>query len=287
MKKFCLVTNALKDKGLTITKRISDYLKSKGCEVLELTNIDFKGDSASINMGFRDVDGSYDCCIVLGGDGTLIRTARKLSGLGIPLVGINLGMLGFLSVVEKDNIEKSLDELIAGRYDVEERFMLKTDDPLGSFGEEMVAVNDVVVTRSGKSRLICVRVKVGNERAADFLGDGVIISTPTGSTGYNLSAGGPIVTPKSNLMVITPICPHSLNSRSIVVSGDEEISLEISSKDGSKDEQALVTVDGQDVFVINASNTLEVERADRKVKLIRFMNQSFFEILDKKMISDN
>lgn len=286
MRKFCLVTNAQKDRNLEITTYIYEYLIKAGCECHKLMGIDFKADSRSVRDGFLGIDSSFECCIVLGGDGTLIRTARTLCDRNIPLVGINLGMLGFLSVVDKDNIDHAMDELIADRYTVEERLMLETTCQARGYEENPYAVNDVVVTRSGKSRLIDVQVKVNNERAAQFLGDGVIISTPTGSTGYNLSAGGPIVTPQAKLMVITPICPHSLNSRSIVVSSGDRISLRISSKDGSEDERALVTVDGQDAFEMQATTTIEVTGAGKRVRLIRFLNQSFFEILDKKMISD-
>lgn len=280
--KYCLVTNATKDKGLKVTAEIADRIRNAGHECVIITDIDFKGDSAEILRGLERVDATCRCCIVLGGDGTLIRTSRVLCEKGVPVVGINLGMLGFLSVVEKNDIEKALGYILDGNYEVEDRLMLRADIPGQNAYKGLLALNDIVVTRSGRSRLISVIVKVNGVQAASFLGDGVIVSTPTGSTGYNLSAGGPIVTPAAKLMIITPICPHSFNSRSIVIGGDDKISLMINAKDGTASETAVITVDGQDVLEMDSDDELLIGSYEKTAKLVRFEDTSFFGVIDRK-----
>ncbi len=280
--KYCLVTNATKDKGLKVTAEIADRIRNAGHECVIITDIDFKGDSAEILRGLERVDATCRCCIVLGGDGTLIRTSRVLCEKGVPVVGINLGMLGFLSVVEKNDIEKALGYILDGNYEVEDRLMLRADIPGQNAYKGLLALNDIVVTRSGRSRLISVIVKVNGVQAASFLGDGVIVSTPTGSTGYNLSAGGPIVTPAAKLMIITPICPHSFNSRSIVIGGNDKISLMINAKDGTASETAVITVDGQDVLEMDSDDELVIGSYEKTAKLVRFEDTSFFGVIDRK-----
>ena len=280
--KYCLVTNATKDKGLKVTSEIAERIRKAGHECVVIKDIDFQADSAEILRGLEPVDHSCKCCIVLGGDGTLIRTSRVVSERSVPVVGINLGMLGFLSVVEKAETYSALDNILSGKYRVEDRLMIKAELPGINAVKGLLALNDIVVTRSGRSRLISVCVKVNGVQAASFLGDGVIISTPTGSTGYNLSAGGPIVTPEAGLMIITPICPHSFNSRSIVIGGDDRISLSISGKDGTQRENAVITVDGQDVLEMDSDDELVISRHDKTAKLVRFEDTSFFEVLDRK-----
>ncbi|MCR4720252.1 MAG: NAD(+)/NADH kinase [Lachnospiraceae bacterium] len=280
--KYCLVTNATKDNELKVTKHISERIGNAGHECVVIDDIDFQGDSAEVLRGLEPVDHSCKCCIVLGGDGTLIRTSRVVSAKSVPVVGINLGMLGFLSVVEKSDVDGALDNILSGNYRVEDRLMIKAELPGQNAFKGLLALNDIVVTRSGRSRLISVSVKLNGVRATSFLGDGVIISTPTGSTGYSLSAGGPIVTPAANLMIITPICPHSFNSRSIVIGGDDRISLSINGKDGTQRENAVITVDGQDVLEMDSDDELVISRFEKTAKLVRFNNTSFFEVLDRK-----
>ena len=280
--KYCLVTNATKDKGLEVTGIIADRIRNAGHECTVITGIDFKGDSAEVLRGLEKVDAACKCCIVLGGDGTLIRVSRVLCGRAIPVVGINLGMLGFLSVVEINDLYKAIDNILGGKYTVEDRLMLRADMSGQSVYKGLLALNDIVVTRSGRSRLIYVAVKVNGVQAASFLGDGVIVSTPTGSTGYNLSAGGPIVTPAAKLMTITPICPHSFNSRSIVIGGDDKISLTIRSKDGTEGETAVITVDGQDVLEMDSDDELVIGSYEKTARLVRFEDTSFFGVIDRK-----
>ncbi|MCR5828785.1 MAG: NAD(+)/NADH kinase [Lachnospiraceae bacterium] len=280
--KYCLVTNATKDRDLKVTGEIAARLEKEGHECVVISDIDFKGDSAGILRGLEPVDPTCKCCIVLGGDGTLIRTSRILCMRDVPVLGINLGMLGFLSAVEKSDIDKAIDNITSGNYEVEERMMLRADMPGQNAYKGLIALNDIVVTRSGRSRLISVVVKVNGVQAASFLGDGVIVSTPTGSTGYNLSAGGPIVKPSAKLMIITPICPHSFNSRSIVIDENDKISLSVNAKDGTSGENAVITVDGQDVLEMDCDDELVIGAFEKTARLVRFENTGFFGIIDRK-----
>ena len=280
--KYCLVTNATKDKGLKVTSEIAERIRNAGHECVVITDIDFKGDSAEILRGLEPVDSSCKCCIVLGGDGTLIRTSRVVCERSVPVAGINLGMLGFLSAVERSDIDSAIENILSDRYTVEDRLLLRAELPGQNAVKGLLALNDIVITRSGRSRLISVNIKVNGVKASSFLGDGVIVSTPTGSTGYNLSAGGPIVTPAAKLMMITPICPHSFNSRSIVIGSEDRISLMINAKDGSAGETAVITVDGQDVLTMDSDDELLISSYGKPAKLVRFENTSFFGVLDRK-----
>ncbi|MBP5332077.1 MAG: NAD(+)/NADH kinase, partial [Lachnospiraceae bacterium] len=217
MKRFLVVTNRNKDRDLKVTNDLIKLISDRGA-------------SAG-----SDPDGDYDCCIVLGGDGTIISTSRLLDGRDIPILGINLGHLGFMSSVEKDDIARAVDLLIGGDYLLEARMMITAGIMRNGemLGREYTALNDVVISRLGFSRMISTRAFVNDALVNTYFGDGIIISTPTGSTGYNLSAGGPIVTPEAELMVITPICPHSLNMRSVVVAANDMIKITV---DTSRDD---------------------------------------------------
>lgn len=268
MKSFCIITNRTKDPELEFSGLVKNYLGSLECSVTE------------------DINGEYECVIALGGDGTIIETARLLSGRNVPIVGINLGHLGFMSSVEKSEVYKALDALVAGEYEIEERMMLEAVIRRISGSDEekpYFALNDIVINRKGFSRMITTRVYVNNLQVNSYFGDGVIISTPTGSTGYNLSAGGPIVTPEAKLSVITPICPHSLSMRSVVVGSEDKITVNVDLKRGNDSENAVLTIDGQQAMELGDGDTVNVKRATRTVQLIRFKDKSFFKLLHMKL----
>ena len=217
--------------------------------------------------------------VVLGGDGTLIRAANRLLGTGIPIFGINLGTLGFLTETGIAGMEQALGQLVNGEYDMETRMMLQVNA-----GEDFTdtALNDVVITRSGFSRLISVRVYVNEKLVDTYRGDGVIIATPTGSTGYNLSAGGPVVLPNASLIVITPICPHSLNARSIIVSDKDSLRLVIEKEKKTQEEEAIVTVDGRNAKELRAADWITIEKSAGVTHLVKLKDRTFFEILREK-----
>lgn len=282
MKRFCIVTNKDKDESLSMTEEVCFYLSQKGCSCMRVKDAGFNNEDE--RNAFLEIPHSVECCIVLGGDGTLIHTARLICDLGIPIVGINLGTLGFLSVIEKNEIHEALDLLINDDFEIESR-MMTSNIIVSSDGvhHNFTALNDTVITRSGFSRTIALSVKVNNELMSTFVGDGVLVSTPTGSTGYNLSAGGPVVTPSAELMLVTPICPHSLNSRSIAVSGTDEIEVVLTNDKRHEDQHALVTIDGQEAFELDCLSKVIIRKSFKKAKLIRLRNRSFFEILNRKL----
>lgn len=284
MERFCVITNYEKDKDFEKTKQIGDYLLLHGKKcVFAARQEDLPYRSGSCRSIY-DVPEDTECAIVLGGDGTIIQAADALAESEIPLFGINLGTLGFLAEIEKPDILDALDQLMEDHYSIEKRMMLQ-----GKVISECTplykknALNDIVITRSGFSRLISLKIFVNDELVNTYLGDGVIIATPTGSTGYNLSAGGPVITPYSNGMVITPVCPHTLSARSIVVSSHDRISVEVERTKKTQEEEAIATFDGMMGGKLKEKDRIEIKKASVETKLIKLSNPGFFEILRNKL----
>lgn len=283
MEQFCIITNRSKDEALSTAEWIVNYLTSFNKKVT-VANVT-KDSNGQFFTEPHMISPSTDCVIVLGGDGTLLRAAHDLKELKIPLFGINLGTLGFLTETEHQNIKTAFDNLFQNKYIIESRMMLSltVHNNGNEYPEYSCALNDIVITRSGFSRLINIHVYVNGKYVNEYRGDGVIISTPTGSTGYNLSAGGPVVIPKTELMIITPICPHSLNTRSIVVSSDDTVSVKICTSKKTQNEEAIVTVDGNDSIHLKAEDYIEINKSSYRTKLIKFDDKNFFDILRKKL----
>ena len=267
MKRFYIITNRTKDKNLEVTKNMQAYIEGKGgvCFLAE---------------EYPSMPEQIDCILVLGGDGTLIRAARELPSNDVPMLGINMGTLGYLTEVEVSDVEHSLDQLMAGDSYVENRMLLQ-----GSVRDEVqnLALNDIVLTRSGKVRVIQFRVYVNGELLNTYRADGVIVSTPTGSTAYNLSAGGPVVAPTASLIVITPICSHALNTSSIVLSSEDEIVLEVGEGRDGNVEEAVVSFDGEVDVIVHTGDKIQIKKAEATAKLLKLSKISFLEIMRKKM----
>ncbi|WP_155476424.1 NAD(+)/NADH kinase [Heliobacterium mobile] len=221
-----------------------------------------------------------DWVVVLGGDGTLLNTARLVAHYGIPVLGVNLGRLGFLTEIEIGDLFPALQRLIAGDYRIEERMMLEAvlvhQD---KFSDPVYALNDVVITKGDHPRMIQMEAAVGNEVVGNYAADGLIVASPTGSTAYNLSAGGPIVSPEIHAMILTPICPHAMDARPLVVPQDETIRLTVTNAHG----HAVVTVDGQPGLPMLCGDQVLVKKAPVTCRLIRLAERSFFRILREKM----
>ena len=288
MKKFCVITNKSKDSEFETTNKIEALISSLGgnCVLLgdPLDNSKAIPENLkSFNKLEEEIRSGCECVIVLGGDGTIIETARAVGDKEIPLVGINLGTLGFLSCMEKDRIDYAIKELIDDRFTIENRMLLKVTSSSNGKISTCLALNDVTVTRSGLSRIIKTDVWVNGEEVCSYFGDGCLVSTPTGSTGYNLSAGGPIVTPEARLMCITPICPHTLNNRTIIVSGEDKIRIVIGEKKKSQDTESFATIDGQMAVRLNSGDFIDVEQSGIVTKFVRFPEQSFFKVLKSKL----
>ena len=220
-----------------------------------------------------------EALITLGGDGTLLRGARFLNGREIPVLGVNLGRLGFLSACGPDELEVAVRRLASGDYRGEPRMMLEGRPGAPEDPRRWYALNDIVLHKSGKARVIWLRVEVDGEEVADYAADGIVLSTPTGSTAYNLSVGGPVVVPSHASIIIAPISAHALAIRPVVVGPD--VTVVIHADDDGTDR--LVTVDGQVGATLGTSETLMVRRAARSVTLVRFPEMTFFTRMRKKL----
>ena len=226
------------------------------------------------------LDGS-DIAICLGGDGTFLKVARKVYKKNIPILGINLGNLGFLTEVDRSDIVQAVGHIFNGDYKIQERLMLEADiwrdDRLTASD---VALNDVVISRGAISRILHVKAFINGIFVDSFPGDGLIVSSPTGSTAYSLSAGGPIVEPDTELMIITPICPHILYSRSFITMANSVIKAVV---DENFQHSAMVTFDGQEGYEIRGGDCVEVRKSPYTVKLLRINSRNFFNILRTKI----
>ena len=243
MERFCIITNREKDGSMEVTNRIAAFLENRGGKVY-LAGAENRGGGARYTRA-EDIPEDTQCALVLGGDGTILQAAHDLAARQIPIFGINLGTLGFLAETEVAELDAALSKLLSGEYTVKEQMMLAVTVHAGGRKSALPdALNDLVVTRSGFSRVIGAGVYINGELVSDFRGDGVIVATPTGSTGYSLSAGGPIIAPAAGAMVITPVCPHSLNARSIVVSDSDEVTIKVRQSKKTQEEEAIATVDG-------------------------------------------
>ncbi len=256
------------------------YFKERGVRVL-LSN------ETAQKMGYLDLACSHETMInqikiavTLGGDGTLLNTAREIAAAGIPICGVNMGQLGFLTEIELSDLSVALDKLILREYQIEERLML--DAAVIREGKTIpvsVALNDVVITTNGVSRMMKLRLYIDNELTANYAADGLIVATSTGSTGYSLSAGGPIINPTLKVIVLTPICPHALHTRSLVVSGQEEIKLSMV----SNQDNAVLTIDGQIIYNLLPDDTVLVKPAPFRAQFIKLSGRNYYETLRTKL----
>ena len=271
---FYIITNKLKDKDYAITNEIRQYIEDHGkrCFLSE------KDGEGHIIPG--TVPEEAQCGLVLGGDGTLIRAVRDLGEHSLPLLGINLGTLGYLADVELKDFRGALDRLFGGQPDIEERMMLE-----GAFrnSRKDIAMNDIVLAREGKVRIVSFNIYVNGALLNTYQADGVILSTPTGSTGYNLSAGGPVVEPTAQMIVITPICSHALNTSSVVLSADDIIEVEVCEGRYGRQEQVSLCFDGAEQTTLVTGERVCIRRAAQTAKLIKLSRESFMKTMRKKM----
>jgi len=281
--KFYIITNHHKDEELVITNTIKDYLESNGKQCIIQENEEEKSDKYIFTNADLIPD-DVECIMVLGGDGTLIQAARDVAAKGIPLLGVNLGTLGYLAEIEKQNIFPALDKLMKDEYVIEKRLMLKGEVYKN---EKTVlknrALNDIVINREGSLRIVDYDIYVNGEFLVSYSADGIIISTPTGSTGYNLSAGGPIVDPKADILTVTPICSHNLNSKSIVLSASEKVVVKIGPGRKTEHETAVATFDGDTRINMVTGDYIEITKSTKRTQIIKLSKISFLEALRNKM----
>ena len=279
LRSYYIITNRTKDPDGACTDRICRCLRAKGCTCL------VREDERLIAEGTGDavIPDGVECALVLGGDGTLLQASRSLSGCDLPLLGINLGTLGYLAEVEMQHVEDALDRLAEGAYYIEDRMMLRGRVFRGEQKlTEDEALNDIVVTRRGPLRIVDFTVYVNGTFLCSYRADGIIVSTATGSTGYSLSAGGPIVSPDADLMLLTAIAPHTLSSRSVILPDNVEITVEMGGSDPDRD-VAEATFDGNMALQVQPGDRIRIVKAERRTRLIRISHQSFVEVTRSKM----
>ena len=284
MEQFCIIVNRDKDRDNKMALYIMDYLKQQGasCVLAAAANEDQKEHGLFTNM--ENIPKETQCAIVLGGDGTIIQAAKDLQKQPIPILGVNLGTVGFLAEIEPHMIRTALDRLLLNDLEIEERLMLHGKTTIkGEKSQGDHALNDIFVTKRGVCRLIGINLYINDVFIDTYVGDGLIVSTPTGSTGYNLSAGGPIMRPGIEAVVITPTCPHSLNKRSLVVSSEDTIRLEIGRRKEDADDQAYVYYDGVEQYEVTSGDVIEIIRSKEKTKIIKLSDNSYFDILKNKL----
>lgn len=285
MNTFYIITNHQKDENLETTRKIQTYLEEhqKNCYI-QCEGECCPGTHKYHFTNAESIPQDVECVLVLGGDGTLIQGARDIVNRNIPILGFNLGTLGFLTEIEQENMYTALDKLMADEYILESRMMLKGTmyhDNQAMYTD--IALNDIVLNRSGALRIVNYDIYVNGEFLYSCPADGIIISTPTGSTGYNLSAGGPIVSPSSFMILLTPICPHSLNSSSIVFSAEDKIVVKLGKGRRNTQEEADATFDGAQSVQLITGDYVEITQAKETTKLIKISQKSFVETMRKKM----
>ncbi len=279
MENFYIIVNEEKDGHKAVRQVIEEYLESRG-GVCRASSGEFR--KGRRYTAISDIPDGTECVITLGGDGTLIRAARDLAGSGLPIIGMNLGGLGYLTQISREgDIRELLDALLLNRYQVEERMMLKgCAYHQGEMVTEDIALNDIVMTREGDLRILKFKIYVDGQFLYEYSADGMLVATPTGSTAYNLSAGGPIAQPDGKLLILTPICPHTLTSRTIVLGPESRIRIEISAENQGKQNAVF---DGDTRVLLEPGDYIEVERAQTVTRVIKLDSRSFLDILKHKM----
>lgn len=275
MKRFFIITNAVRDLHGETAKRVQRYLEKNGasCELATL----FGKRIADIN-----IPADTDVCITLGGDGTILEAAHYALPHEIPLFGVNLGNLGYLTEVGEEGLEEAIDHLLRDEVVIEERMMLEGLNPDGS---TRLALNDIVIARYGAVKMVRLNVTVNDIPLYSYNADGVILASPTGSTGYNMSAGGPIVEPTAQLMLLTPISAHTLTARSIVLSGEDRVVVEVAGMHtNSTGQDAEISYDAAHTVAFNAGERIEIRKAKKTTKIVRLNRVSFLDVLHRKLV---
>ena len=271
MKTAIIVANTQKQKSVEFAGIAKEFLISKGYRVRMYND----GDS---------VDKNASLAVVLGGDGTILRSAKRFYGLDIPLFGINFGHLGYLSEIGSETPMEGLSRLVSGNYEIENRLMLEGEVIRnGEVVLTFISLNEASVHRSTLLHALSLEVMINTKHTETLVGDGVIVATPTGSTSYNLSAGGPVLTPTSNSIVITPVCAKYFPHSSIVIDGGDETEIEVSFETINETGAPCVVVDGDIRFPLENGDVIKVRRAQHSAKIIKITDKSFYQILKEKL----
>jgi len=278
MKKIGIICKPERKEPQEILLQLLPFLRQKGCEAF----VDAETAAALNIIGFsrKEIPSLVDVVLVLGGDGTMLNVSRLVAEKGIPILGINLGSLGFITEVNRDEIFNVVDKMLNNGCVIEERMMLSASILRnGKKISEYTVLNDVVINKGALARIIDLETNINSSYVTTFKADGLIISTPTGSTAYSLSAGGPILYPTLGSIVLTPICSHTLTNRPIVLPDDFKIEIIIK----SLSEDVFLTLDGQVGFSLRIGDVIEVNKSDYKAKLLVPAERDYFKVLRTKL----
>lgn len=276
MNRIGIVAKRNKPEAVSIANHLAEWLRAKKINVYQPTLSE--GDWKSIDK--EKIPSDVEMIVVLGGDGTLLSVARQVWNKNIPILGVNLGGLGFLTEITLDELYPVLEKVVRDDFEVNEREVLSVSViRRGERIAEFVVLNDAVINKGALARIIDLETTINGDYLSTFRSDGLIISTPTGSTAYNLSAGGPIVYPSLHTIIITPICPHTLTIRPIIIPDDVKIRALLK----SRDEEVTLTLDGQQGFALEFEDVVEVEKAEGHILLIKSPYRHYFELLREKL----
>lgn len=274
--KYGIFTNPSKDVGLVATRRVADALKKAGCHIY------YDAQTAS-ELGIKEYSDARHCdvLLIIGGDGTILRAANKYIRYGIFLAGINCGHLGFMSEINIDDVTEFISRVEDGAFIIDERMVLEGE--VNSSGKKIYALNDFIIVRKNVTRMMHMELYVNNSCVQEYSGDGIILATPTGSTAYSLSAGGPIISPNVNCILITPICPHSLYTRSIAIKYSDIVKVRPFKHEGG----IVLSGDGQYDVELFEGDIVTARMSTVKAKFIRLKSDAFFPQLKAKLAQWN
>lgn len=285
MRRIGIISKRNKPEAVAVTRNLVEWLRPRGVEVYIEEEIEehFSGHLLGPHLKIvdrKELPSRVEMIIVLGGDGTLLSVARQVWSDNIPILGVNLGGLGFLTEISLEELYDVLERVIQSDFKADERDVLNAAViRRGERVVEFTVLNDAVINKGALARIIDLEISINGEYLNTFQSDGLIISTPTGSTAYNLSAGGPIVYPSLHNLIITPICPHILTNRPIVIPDDMEVRALLK----SKQQEVILTLDGQQGFPLEFEDVVEVKKAEGRILLIKSPHRNYFELLREKL----
>ena len=282
--KFAIFGNEYQAKKSTSIEKILDYLAQKGAEIyVENAYYEFLTRSQHIDVKaagvFEDYNFDVDYVMSMGGDGTFLKAASRVGAKGTPIIGVNMGRLGFLADVLPGEVEAALDSLYAGECQIEEHVVIQVEAEGGVLAGNPFALNDIAVLKRDDASMISIRTQVDGEFLVNYQADGLIVTTSTGSTAYNLSNGGPIIIPQSSSLCLTPVAPHSLNIRPVVINDTAEITLDVE----SRSHNYLVAIDGRSERMTEGTR-LVIRKAAHTIKIVKQRNQRYFSTLREKLM---
>ena len=282
MKKIAIVASLRKRRAVPVVRSVVGWLEDHRLQPVLRQDVAERLRRPDLGRSAEDVMEGASLALALGGDGTILATARLAAPHGIPILGCNLGGFGFLTELAESELMEALPQVLAGKHQVRERMMLEGELVRdGTPRHGFLGLNDVVITKGAFSRLLRLEIEVAGEQLGVFTADGVIVATPTGSTAYSLSAGGPVVSPEVEALMVTPICAHTLSARPIVVPSGEEISVRVSTL--QPDQEMMVTIDGQEGVPLESGDTMRVRKASVAARVVHLTGPSFFAKVRTKL----